>query len=235
MLVGPPKIERAARDDHQHRGLAERDDTFEQARLQPGKLKIHFVPCPIRVALVPLLALDFGGQTQAEHDCVGALSDTHRFGQVSGAVQAIEPGPLSLATWGVPHLGLRANRSTDSLERGHRTRRGSAVVGAKDLMVVGIGTDDCDAAQILAQRQKPAVILEQNHRRRGRGAGEGSVLIAVVGLIGNGRVGHTLGRIEHAQTHARTEKPAQAGVEIFFAHKPSGHRGGNVTVGTAAV
>ena len=152
-----------------------------------------------------MLALDLGGQAQAQHDRVGALGHADRLGQVPGAVQAVGRGSLSLATLRVPDLGLRRDRRADSLQRRHRVRRGSKVVGAKDLMVVGVGTDDRDAAQILAQREQSALILEQDHRRRGRGAGQGSVLIAVVHLVRSGRIGHALGRIEHTQAHASTK------------------------------
>ena len=85
--------------------------------------------------------------------------------------------------------------------------------------VVGVGPHDGDRPEVLSQGQD-AVVLEQHDRLPGHAAGQPVVLGGVVDLVGDARVRHALGRVEHPELEAGEHEPADRVVDVLLPKRP---------------
>jgi hypothetical protein len=90
--------------------------------------------------------------------------------------------------------------------------------------LIGVGADDGDRPDVLAERQRVAVILEQHDRLAGDLAREVAVRRLIEHREGDAGPAHALERVEHPQLHAGDEEPAHRRVDLALGDEALLHR-----------
>ena len=140
-----------------------------------------------------------------------------------------------IAAAGIEHVSGGAELLADPLKGCDWGGRIAVVVAQKHAHVVGVGSDHRNGLERLTQRQGVVFVPEQHDRLVGRIERQLPVRRAVVFAVGDLRVAHHGGRIEHAQAEASQQQAAQRLVNPGFRDQPLADGGQEMLVLDAAV
>ena len=113
----------------------------------------------------------------------------------------------------------------DAIQHRYRMAGLAVVIAQQHRHLIGQRADHHDLLHRFLQRQQ-AVILQEDDAFARRLQGQRPVRGRIHGAVGNGRIGRSLRRIEHAHADTGGEQPVQRLVHHRLRHKPLRHRVG---------
>lgn len=130
---------------------------------------------------------------------------------------------------------VRAKFLDNAVDGKNRVERNGVVISFQRHARCGQRTDDRNRSLAGFKRQCMPFILEQDHGFTRGAQSQFGVFRRIDFVERNGREGHLVRRIEHPETHARSEQALDYRIELGLGEKLPTHRLGEGFVGSTAV